>query len=91
METALGALLVASLVLGVLILPSALIDTAAGTKLLGPVATALLLVLSAGAVLGMAVIWQGRYSDDKSERRLSDKTAGNGAADRDYKKDWRRR
>lgn len=42
-ETALGVILVTGLGLAALILPCALIDMAAGTNLLGPVAVALLL------------------------------------------------
>jgi len=42
-ETALGALLVAVLVVAALVLPCALIDVATGTNLLGPVAVVLLL------------------------------------------------
>jgi membrane protein implicated in regulation of membrane protease activity len=90
-ETALGAVFMAGLVLAVLLLPCALIDMAAGTSLLGPVAAALLLALSAAAVLGVMV---RRYSNDKSGRRSLDKkgTAGNkGNADSDHEKDWRRR
>ena len=64
-ETALGAVLVTSLGLAALILPCALIDMAAGTNLLGPVAVALLLALAAGAILGAVAIHQRRYSDNK--------------------------
>ena len=85
-ETALGAILVACLGLAALILPCALIDMAAGTNLLGPVAVALLLALAAGAILGTVAICQRRYSDGKKS------TADNkGTADRDDKSDWRRR
>jgi hypothetical protein len=77
-ETALGAILVACLGLAALILPCALIDMAAGTNLLGPVAVALLLALAAGAILGAMAICQRRYSGDKK-------------SDRDDKSDWRRR
>jgi hypothetical protein len=90
-ETALGVVLVAGLVLAVLLLPCALIDMAAGTSLLGPLAAALLLALSAAAVLGVTA---RRYSNDESGRRSFDKngTAGNkGNADSDYEKGWRRR
>jgi hypothetical protein len=85
-ETALGAVLVACLSLAALLLPCALIDVAAGTNLLGPVAVALLLAVAAGAILGAVAIHQGRYSDDKKG------TAGKkGTADRYDKSDWRRR
>jgi len=84
-ETALGAILVACLGLAALILPCALIDMAAGTNLLGPVAVALLLALAAAAILGAVAICQRRYSDDKKG------TADNkGTADRDDKSERRR-
>jgi hypothetical protein len=68
-EIALGAFVVAGLVLAGLLLPSALIDMAAGTNLLDPAAMALLLVFSAAAILFMVVIWQGRHSDRASGRQ----------------------
>jgi membrane protein implicated in regulation of membrane protease activity len=85
-ETALGAVLVAVLVLAALILPCALIDVATGTNLLGPVAVVLLLVLAAAAILGAVAIYQKRYSDDKKG------TADNkGTVDRHSRNDWRKR
>ena len=76
METALGLVLVVCLGLAALLLPCALIDVAAGTNLLGPVAAALLFGFSAAAILGVVAIRQRRYSDK--------------SADRDGKSDWRR-
>ena len=92
-ETALGVVLVACLGLAALLLPCALIEFAAGTNLLRPVAGALLLGLSAAAILGVLAVQQRRYSD-KSGHRSSEKTGAadtNGPADRDGKGDWRRR
>jgi len=77
METALGLVLVVCLGLAALLLPCALIDVAAGTNLLGPVAAALLLGFSAAAILAVVATRQRRYSDK--------------SADRDGKSDWRRR
>lgn len=85
-EAALGAVLVTGLGLAVLILPCALIDMAAGTNLLGPVAVALLLALAAGAMLGAVAIHQRRYSDDKKGT-----TDDKGPADRRGGTDWRER
>ena len=76
-ETALGVVLVASLGLAALLLPCALIDIAAGTNLLWPVAGALLLGFSAAAILGVLAVQQRRYSDKSGHR--------------DGKSDWRRR
>jgi hypothetical protein len=90
-ETALGVVLVVCLGLAALLLPCALIDIAAGTNLLGPVAGALLLGFSAAAILGVLVIQQRRHSD-KSGHRSSEKTGAadnNGTADRGGKSDWR--
>ena len=88
-ETALGVVLVACLVLAAIILPCALTDMAAGTNLLGPVTTALLLALSAAAILGVLAIQQRRHSDDKSGHRSLEKkpNADNkGGTDRDQNK-----
>jgi hypothetical protein len=85
-ETALGAVLVAVLVLAALILPCALIDVATGTNLMGPVAVVLLLALAAAAILGAVAIYQSRYSDDKKGT-----AASKGTADRYSRNDWRKR
>ena len=93
-ETALGVVLVACLALAAIILPCALIDMAAGTNLLEPVATALLLAFSAAAILGVLAIQQRRHSDDKSGHRSLEKkrNADNkGGTDRDHKRDKRQR
>jgi hypothetical protein len=94
-ETALGALLLACLSLAALILPCALIDMAAGTNLLHPVALSLLLAFSAVVILGVVVAMpQRRHSDDNSGHRSLEKKGSadsKGNADRDYKRDWRRR
>ena len=55
-ETALGVILVVCLGLAALILPCALINMAAGTNLLGPVAAALLLAFSAVAICVVAML-----------------------------------
>lgn len=92
-ETALGVVLVACLALTALMLPSALIDIAAGTNILEPVAVALLLGFSAAAILGVVAVRQGRYSD-KSGHRSSEKKGiadNKGTADHDDESDWRRR
>jgi membrane protein implicated in regulation of membrane protease activity len=92
-ETALGVVLVACLGLAALLLPCALIDIAAGTNLLGPVAGALLLGFSAAAILGVLAVQLRRHSD-KSRHRSSEKTGAadnKGTADRDDESDWRRR
>jgi membrane protein implicated in regulation of membrane protease activity len=92
-ETALGLVLVVCLGLAALLLPCALIDIAAGTNLLGPVAGALLLGFSAAAILGVLAVQQRRYAD-KSGHRSSEKTGAadkKGTADRDDNVDWRRR
>lgn len=91
-ETALGAVFVACLVLAALLLPCALIDVVAGTNLLSAVVVALLAALLGAGMLSVVVILQRRYSDDTSRRRSSDETARKqGAADRDDEKGGRRR
>lgn len=87
-ETALGAVLVACLVLAALVLPCALIDLVAGTNLLGPIAAALLLAFSAAAILGVVAIQQRRSSGDNPGRRSLGKK---GEADRDDGNEGRRR
>jgi hypothetical protein len=87
-ETALGAVLVACLGLAALILPRALIDMAAGTNLLGPVAAALLLAFSAVAILSVVAMLQKRHCDDHSRHGSVVKK---GTASCDDKSDWRRR
>ena len=83
-ETSLGVVLVVCFGLAALLLPCALIDVAAGTNLLGPLAGALLVGLSGAAILGVLAIQQKRF--EKWGHRSSDKAA----ADRDDKSDWRR-
>ena len=83
-ETALGVVLVVCLALATLLLPCAVIDIAAGTNFLEPVAGALLVGLSGAAILGVVAIQQRR--SEKSGHRPLEKTA----AGRDDKSDWRR-
>ena len=83
-ETALGVVLVVCLAMATLLLPCALIDIAAGTNFLEPMAGALLVGLSGAAILGVLAIQQKR--SEKWRHRPSGKTA----ADRDDKSDWRR-
>jgi hypothetical protein len=73
-------------------LPCALIDIAAGTNLLGPVAGALLLGFAAAAILGVLAVQQRRYADKSRHRSEKTGAADNkGTADRDDNGDWRRR
>jgi len=92
-ETALGVVLVACLGLAALLLPCALIDIAVGTALLGSVTAALLLCVSAAAILGVVAVRQRRYADKSDHRSSANKgIADNGGpADRADKSDWRRR
>jgi hypothetical protein len=87
-ETALGAVLVACLGLAALILPCALIDMAAGTNLLGPVAAALLLAFSAVAILSVVARLQKRYCNDHS---IHGSVVKKDTTRCDDKSDWRRR
>ncbi len=91
-ETALGVVLVASFALAGFILPSVLLDMVAGTDLTGPVATALLVAVSAAAVLVLVAVLQGPHAKDNPRPKpLRGMPDGKGLADPDDAGDWRRR